>query len=160
MTCIPLSHIYLNNDIMKPVLFKRVFRTEIILRLGIALMRYKFYFIFIIFSLYTPFIAVAGSTPICSQQAIEEANSQYLQEISNYISEFTNKKNHAAVAELSKIKPKASFKKKHAAAIKQFGQPDYQPSQEFCDDAYTNLKELKQQINDIIEKYDDEETSS
>ena len=162
MTCIPLSHIYLNNDIMKPTLFKRVFRAEIILKLGIALMRYKFCFIFIIFSLYTPFVVMAESTQICSQQAIEEANSQYLREISSYISEFTNQKNQAAVAELSKIKPKASFKKKHAAEIKQFGQPDYQPSQEFCDDAYTNLKELKQQINSIIEKYNDdvEETSS
>ncbi|WP_236254003.1 hypothetical protein [Entomomonas asaccharolytica] len=123
-------------------------------------MRYKLCSLITFFSLCTPFVVVAESTQICSQQAIEEANSQYLREISNYISEFTNKKNHAAVTELSKIKPKASFKKKYAAEIKQIGQPDYQPSQEFCDDAYINLQELKLQINNIIEKYKDAEEIS
>lgn len=97
-------------------------------------------------------IAIAEPMQPCTQQAIEQANNQYLQEISNYISMFSNNDNDEAVDALNKIKPKASFRKKHAHEIKHFNDPDYQPSQAFCDDVYQNLNELNQQIMDVVEK--------
>lgn len=88
----------------------------------------------------------------CTQQAIEQANNRYLQEISNYTRAFSNDHNYEAVEALTKIKPKASFRKKHAKEIKQFNDPNYQPSQEFCKDVYKNLNELNQQVMKVVEK--------
>lgn len=117
-------------------------------------MRYQLFFLSAVLTLGVAPLAIAEPTIVCSQQAIEEANTQYLRDLSNYISEFTNLKNQAAVTELSRIRPKESFKRKHAQEIKQFNTPNYQPSAEFCEDVYANLEDLKQQINDIIDKYD------
>lgn len=99
-------------------------------------------------------MSVAMAEPIqpCTQQAIDQANNQYLQKISNYISMFSNAHNQEAVEELSKIRPKNAFRKKHAKEIKHFNDQNYQPSQEFCDDVYANLNELNQQVMNIVEK--------
>lgn len=96
-------------------------------------------------------IAIAEPVQPCTQQAIEQANNQYLQEISNYTSTFSNAHNYEAVEALNKIKPKASFRKKHAKEIKHFNDPGYQPSQEFCNDVYANLKELNQQVITVVQ---------
>lgn len=135
-------------------LLYRRFHQEISLRQGIVAMRYQLFFLFTVLTLGVAPLAMAESTAICSQQAIEEANTQYLRDLSSYISEFTNQQNQAAVNELSRIRPKEAFKRKHAQEIKQFNTPHYQPSIEFCEDVYANLEDLKQQINDIIHKYD------
>lgn len=109
-----------------------------------------------IFSLGIISIAVAEETveslKPCTQQAIEQANNQYLQEISNYTSAFSNAHNYEAVEALNRIKPKASFRKKHAKEIKRFNDSNYQPSQAFCDDVYQNLDELNQQVMKVVEK--------
>lgn len=115
-------------------------------------MFYKFFTIFLFWGLFS-LNSIANNTQICSQEAIEEANNQYLQEISNYISEFSNDHNNEAVQELSKIKPKESFKKQYAKEIKKLSRKDYQPPQAFCDDVYKNLDELNQQIKEIIKKH-------
>lgn len=131
----------------------KIFSLEIILSQGTALMHYLF---ISILSLGVISIAVAEEIiePVqpCTQQAIEQANNQYLQEISNYTSAFSNARNYEAVEALNKIKPKASFRKKHAKEIKHFNDPNYQPSQEFCNDVYKNLNELNQQVMKVIEK--------
>lgn len=94
----------------------------------------------------------------CTKEAIEQANNQYLQEMASQMSLFANQQNHSAVTELNNIKPTTSFKKKYAREINQLNTPNYQPSQEFCDDVYANLEELKSQLSDVINKYSLKET--
>lgn len=116
-------------------------------------MFYKFLTLFLFWGLFS-LTSVANEAKVCSQEAIEKANNQYLQEISNHISDFSNENNNKAVQELSKIKPKESFRKRYEKEIKQLGRKGYQPPQVFCDDVYKNLDDLKQQIKTIVDKYD------
>lgn len=123
-------------------------------------MHYKLLLLSTIFSLcVSPTIMAEQSTSVCSRKAIARANNQYLQEISSYISLFSNQRHYALVTELSQIKPLDSFKQKHAQEIRQFNNKNYQPSQEFCDDAYQNLDNLRQQITEVIKKYEPKEES-
>lgn len=98
--------------------------------------------------------AMADTTLSCSREAIERANMQYLQEISNYISLFSNQKNYAAVKALTDIQPTDVFRKKHAREIARFIRDEtYEPSQQFCVDGYTNLKDLRAKVTKVVNKY-------
>ena len=116
-------------------------------------MFYKFLTLFLFWGLFS-LNSMANNTQACSQEAIEKANNQYLQEISNHISEFSSKHNNKAVQELSKIKPTESFKKRYEKEIQQLSKKDYQPPQNFCDAVYKNLDNLNQQIKVIVKKHD------
>lgn len=89
----------------------------------------------------------------CTKEAIEQANNHYLQAMASRMSQFANQQNHVAVTELNNIKPATSFKKKYAQEIKYLNTPNYQPSQNFCDDVYANLDKLNSQLTEVINKY-------
>lgn len=115
-------------------------------------MFFKQFFLSIIVSLL--FISpLSLAENICTKEALEQANNQYLQKIASYTSLFVNQQNQTAIAELNNIKPTAAFKVKHAQEIKKFNHHDYQPSQQFCDDLYSNLLDLNIQLSEIINKY-------
>lgn len=98
---------------------------------------------------------VMADAPIdCRREVIEQANMQYLQEISGYISLFSNQKNKAAVRALNAVEPNSAFRKKHAKEIERFTKDkNHKLSEQFCLDSYANLKDLRMRVAKIVSKY-------